>query len=383
MPDAHARPIILSASKGLEETRSAHVAGHRSVTATCAVLSGPSFAQEVAAASPPRWSPPPRSRLSQIIQRDSPRHLASTQRRRRRRRAGGTLKNVIALAPAWSQASTRPQLLAALITGNRRDHPPCVACGARQTLAGLSGLGDLVLTCTGSLSRNRSVGIELGKAASSTTSSRDSRQGSRRRPQHHRRPWSRLTLRRRDAHHEQMDAILHRNKSPGMPSATSWPARPRRIAHRPLIAKLESAWLLLFGKAHQNPTSPPHRARPGGEARLLDRMKQASPHPRVLLPSPSASVVALTREVDEASSPVSSRSSSPQTSERPPRHHHGEPPPARPPHRHPERSRAQAAPQGRTQADLDSWPSHHAPTRTPKSFMMVGVNARQTTTTAS
>jgi glycerol-3-phosphate dehydrogenase (NAD(P)+) len=39
-----------------------------------------------------------------------------------------------------------------------------VACGGRrQTLAGLSGVGDLVLTCTGNLSRNRSVGIELGK----------------------------------------------------------------------------------------------------------------------------------------------------------------------------------------------------------------------------
>jgi glycerol-3-phosphate dehydrogenase (NAD(P)+) len=39
-----------------------------------------------------------------------------------------------------------------------------VACGGRrETLAGLSGLGDLVLTCTGSLSRNRWVGVELGK----------------------------------------------------------------------------------------------------------------------------------------------------------------------------------------------------------------------------
>jgi len=39
-----------------------------------------------------------------------------------------------------------------------------VACGARrQTLAGLSGIGDLVLTCTGPLSRNRAVGIELGR----------------------------------------------------------------------------------------------------------------------------------------------------------------------------------------------------------------------------
>jgi glycerol-3-phosphate dehydrogenase (NAD(P)+) len=39
-----------------------------------------------------------------------------------------------------------------------------VACGGRrQTLAGLAGVGDLVMTCTGSLSRNRSVGVELGK----------------------------------------------------------------------------------------------------------------------------------------------------------------------------------------------------------------------------
>jgi glycerol-3-phosphate dehydrogenase (NAD(P)+) len=39
-----------------------------------------------------------------------------------------------------------------------------VACGGRrETLAGLSGVGDLVLTCTGSLSRNRTVGQELGR----------------------------------------------------------------------------------------------------------------------------------------------------------------------------------------------------------------------------
>src|SRR5437868_11699870 len=39
----------------------------------------------------------------------------------------------------------------------------CAAGGRRETLAGLSGLGDLVLTCTGSLSRNRHVGLELGR----------------------------------------------------------------------------------------------------------------------------------------------------------------------------------------------------------------------------
>jgi glycerol-3-phosphate dehydrogenase (NAD(P)+) len=39
-----------------------------------------------------------------------------------------------------------------------------VACGARrETMLGLAGMGDLVLTCTGGLSRNRSVGVELGR----------------------------------------------------------------------------------------------------------------------------------------------------------------------------------------------------------------------------
>ena len=39
-----------------------------------------------------------------------------------------------------------------------------VACGGRrETLAGLSGIGDLVLTCTGTLSRNRTVGVDLGR----------------------------------------------------------------------------------------------------------------------------------------------------------------------------------------------------------------------------
>jgi len=39
----------------------------------------------------------------------------------------------------------------------------CAAGGRRETLAGLSGLGDLVLTCTGTLSRNRHVGVELAR----------------------------------------------------------------------------------------------------------------------------------------------------------------------------------------------------------------------------
>jgi glycerol-3-phosphate dehydrogenase (NAD(P)+) len=79
---------------------------------------------------------------------------------------GGALKNVIALAAGVVHGLNQGNnAAAALITrGIAEITRLAVACGGhRQTLAGLSGLGDLVLTCTGSLSRNRMVGIELGK----------------------------------------------------------------------------------------------------------------------------------------------------------------------------------------------------------------------------
>jgi glycerol-3-phosphate dehydrogenase (NAD(P)+) len=79
---------------------------------------------------------------------------------------GGALKNVIALAAGVIHGlGMGANTSAALITrGIAEITRLAVACGGRrQTLAGLSGIGDLVLTCTGSLSRNRSVGIELGK----------------------------------------------------------------------------------------------------------------------------------------------------------------------------------------------------------------------------
>jgi glycerol-3-phosphate dehydrogenase (NAD(P)+) len=79
---------------------------------------------------------------------------------------GGSLKNVIALAAGVVNGlDLGYNSAAALITrGIAEITRLAVACGGRrQTLAGLSGIGDLVLTCTGSLSRNRTVGIELGK----------------------------------------------------------------------------------------------------------------------------------------------------------------------------------------------------------------------------
>jgi glycerol-3-phosphate dehydrogenase (NAD(P)+) len=79
---------------------------------------------------------------------------------------GGALKNVIAIAAGVaSGVGLGHNSAAALITrGIAEITRLAVACGGRrETLAGLSGVGDLVLTCTGSLSRNRTVGQELGR----------------------------------------------------------------------------------------------------------------------------------------------------------------------------------------------------------------------------
>jgi glycerol-3-phosphate dehydrogenase (NAD(P)+) len=76
------------------------------------------------------------------------------------------MKNVIAIAAGVCQGiDLGSNTLAALITrGLAEMTRMAVALGARaETLSGLAGLGDLVLTCTGNLSRNRYVGVELGK----------------------------------------------------------------------------------------------------------------------------------------------------------------------------------------------------------------------------
>ena len=76
------------------------------------------------------------------------------------------MKNVIAIAAgAVESLGLGHNALAALITRGLAEISRLASAvgGRRDTLAGLSGLGDLVLTCTGVLSRNRTVGIELGK----------------------------------------------------------------------------------------------------------------------------------------------------------------------------------------------------------------------------
>lgn len=163
--------IIVSASKGLEEVtylRMSQVIA--SITGNpSAILSGPSFAQEVAAGIPTAlvaaaYDPG----LGQTIQREfsSPTLRLYTNDDVPGVELGGALKNVIALAAGVVNGlNLGHNSAAALITrGIAEITRLAVACGGRrQTLAGLSGIGDLVLTCTGALSRNRLVGIELGR----------------------------------------------------------------------------------------------------------------------------------------------------------------------------------------------------------------------------
>jgi glycerol-3-phosphate dehydrogenase (NAD(P)+) len=163
--------IVLSASKGIEETtylRMSQIVA--SITSNpFAVLSGPSFAQEVAAGMPTAVvTAAVDSLIAQTIQRDftSSSFRVYTNDDVPGVELGGALKNVIALAAGIANGlNLGYNSSAALITrGIAEMTRLAVACGGRrQTLAGLSGVGDLVLTCTGSLSRNRAVGIELGR----------------------------------------------------------------------------------------------------------------------------------------------------------------------------------------------------------------------------
>jgi len=79
---------------------------------------------------------------------------------------GASLKNVIAIAAGVCHGlHLGSNTIAALITrGLAEISRLALAVGGHpRTLAGVAGLGDLVLTCTGDLSRNRSVGVELGR----------------------------------------------------------------------------------------------------------------------------------------------------------------------------------------------------------------------------
>jgi glycerol-3-phosphate dehydrogenase (NAD(P)+) len=168
--------LLVSATKGIEDETLLRmsevivdVLKGFGLSLPVAVLSGPSFAQEVAAGSPAAITiASSDSEMAARVQREfgSQSLRLYTNEDVVGVELGGALKNVIAIAAGIvSGLGLGHNSAAALITrGIAETKRLAVACGGRsETLAGLSGIGDLVLTCTGSLSRNRTVGIELGK----------------------------------------------------------------------------------------------------------------------------------------------------------------------------------------------------------------------------
>jgi glycerol-3-phosphate dehydrogenase (NAD(P)+) len=164
--------VLLSASKGIEEKtflRMQQIAAEHAPENAFGTLGGPSFAQEVAAGMPTAItiatdSPILGKRLQDDFSSSSLRvyrneDVIGTE-------LGGALKNVIALAAGVvTGLELGANSGAALITRGMVEitRLAMASGGRRETLAGLAGMGDLVLTCTGGLSRNRTVGIELGK----------------------------------------------------------------------------------------------------------------------------------------------------------------------------------------------------------------------------
>ena len=165
--------LLVSATKGLEQGTLlrmteviAEVVRNRFVVGA---LSGPSFAAEVARGDPTAITVASRDRkLAEIVQRD----FSDTSFRVYSNEdvigveLGGALKNIIAIAAGICDGlGLGHNSIAGLITRGLAEMTRLVvACGGRaETMSGLAGLGDLVLTCTGSLSRNRRVGVELGR----------------------------------------------------------------------------------------------------------------------------------------------------------------------------------------------------------------------------
>src|ERR1017187_8491813 len=168
--------LVVSCTKGLENATLlrmteviADVLRMRKFTARVGALSGPSFAKEVARGDPTAVTVASAdSELARVVQQafNSSRFRVYTNDDVTGVELGGALKNVIAIAAGvCCGLDLGHNSIAALITrGLAEIARLVVACGGRlDTMGGLAGLGDLVLTCTGDLSRNRSVGVELGR----------------------------------------------------------------------------------------------------------------------------------------------------------------------------------------------------------------------------
>jgi glycerol-3-phosphate dehydrogenase (NAD(P)+) len=191
MPSHHARRVwtqmkpflrpemlLVSATKGIENDSLLRMTqvitevltnGEGSFEPKLCAMSGPTFAREVAKGFPTTISVASQDgELSSKVQ-----EIFSDANFRLYRNddvvgveLGGSVKNVIAIAAGVVDGiGFGHNTVAALITRGLTEMTRLtVACGGKaETMAGLAGLGDLVLTCTGGLSRNRSVGVELGR----------------------------------------------------------------------------------------------------------------------------------------------------------------------------------------------------------------------------
>ncbi len=174
-PNLHPHMLFVSCTKGLEDTtllRMSEVITDalrpRKFTPRIGALSGPSFAKEVARGDPTAVTVASAdSELARSVQQafNDSRFRVYTNDDVIGVELGGALKNIIAIAAGVCDGlGLGHNSRAALITRGLAEVARLViACGGRlDTMAGLAGLGDLVLTCTGDLSRNRSVGVELG-----------------------------------------------------------------------------------------------------------------------------------------------------------------------------------------------------------------------------
>jgi glycerol-3-phosphate dehydrogenase (NAD(P)+) len=174
--------VVVSATKGLELEslrRMSEVAAEEMPRHRLAVLSGPSFAAEVAAGQPTTAVVASSDMaVAELVQK-----AVSTRTFRAYSsddvvgvELGGALKNVIAIAAGIVDGlGYGHNTVAALITRGLAEMTRLAVAsgGSPDTLAGLSGLGDLVLTCTGALSRNRAFGQALGRGISASAARGD------------------------------------------------------------------------------------------------------------------------------------------------------------------------------------------------------------------
>ncbi len=173
LPHLETGAIVVSTSKGIEtdtlRRMSQVIDDETDGCCRTVVLSGPSFAAEVARGLPTAVLA---ASLDETAAAAVQEHFRGPGLRLYASgdvpgvEIGGALKNVIAIAAGVVEGlNLGHNALAALVTRGLAEisRLACAEGGNRDTLSGLSGLGDLVLTCTGDLSRNRRVGIELGR----------------------------------------------------------------------------------------------------------------------------------------------------------------------------------------------------------------------------